>query len=86
MPVTANALQPALASCLEPGASCRDGFVAVVDSSGSALLFSTYLGTAGQDRLNEIAVDGDDRLYVASRHCVLAQPGIRSDTAAAVLG
>lgn len=57
---TANAPQSALA-----GAS--DAFVARIDpaQAGSGLLFSTYLGGAGDDAANAITVDASGRIFVA---------------------
>jgi hypothetical protein len=59
---TVNPLQPHLAGTNE------DVFVAKLDSSGSALVFATYLGGTGvENRLNNkagIAVDGDDNVLI----------------------
>jgi hypothetical protein len=57
---TSNALQPA------PGGppAFVDAFVAKISPSGSALLYSTYLGGSGFDRGNGIAVDGAGNAYV----------------------
>src|SRR5213593_1059199 len=41
-----------------------DAFVAKIHSSGSALIYSTYLGGSGVDRANGIAVDGSGNAYV----------------------
>ncbi|HVT44173.1 MAG TPA: SBBP repeat-containing protein [Thermoanaerobaculia bacterium] len=42
----------------------HDAFVAKVSPSGDALLYSTYLGGAGEDRADAIAVDADGNAYV----------------------
>ncbi|MDQ6701513.1 MAG: SBBP repeat-containing protein [Acidobacteriota bacterium] len=42
----------------------RDAFVAKLNSTGNALLYSTYLGGAGYDNGNSIAVDGSGNAYV----------------------
>ena len=42
----------------------RDAFVTKVSASGSALLYSTYLGGAGYDHGNAIAVDSTGAAYV----------------------
>jgi hypothetical protein len=55
---TAGAFQPALAGSF-------DAFVAKLDSTGSALLYSSYLGGSGQDRGNQIALDSGGNAYVA---------------------
>jgi|GEM_PF-1556159 len=58
---TVNALQstPGRGTC-SPGvgiAPCTDAFVARLNSAGSALLFSTYLGGSGNDAGHGIAID-----------------------------
>jgi hypothetical protein len=42
----------------------RDAFVTKLNTSGSALVYSTFLGGTGDDVGNGIAVDGRDRAYV----------------------
>jgi hypothetical protein len=42
----------------------RDGFVAVLDATGMALVFSTYLGGSGSDELTAVAVDSQGRICV----------------------
>ena len=54
-----NAYQPGY------GGSLADGFVSKFSSSGSALIFSTYLGGDGTDSGRGIAVDSGGRVYVA---------------------
>jgi hypothetical protein len=41
-----------------------DAVIAKVNSSGSALIYSTYLGGSGEDRGNGIAVDSEGAAYV----------------------
>ena len=41
-----------------------DAFVAKLDPSGAALVFSTYLGGDGSDEGRGIALDGDDNIYI----------------------
>jgi hypothetical protein len=48
-----------------------DAFVSKLNASGSALLYSTYLGGAGADVGNAIAVDGSGNAYVTGQ----AAPG-----------
>ena len=54
---TVNALQP------NPGGS-QDAFVAKLNQSGSALIYSTYLGGSGNDFGSSIAVDNNGNAYV----------------------
>ena len=42
----------------------QDGFVAKLNASGSALLWSTYLGGGGDDRANGVSVDQTGAVYV----------------------
>ena len=46
------------------GVRIADAFVAKLNSSGSGLLFSTYLGGSGHDFGNGIAVDSSGSIYV----------------------
>jgi hypothetical protein len=55
---TVHALQPALAG---PAVSA---FVTKINASGSALVYSTYLGGSGGDNSNGIAVDASGNAYV----------------------
>ena len=54
---TVNPLQPAYGGA-------GDAFVAMVNRSGSALVYSTYLGGSANDRANSIAVDGAGNAYL----------------------
>ncbi|MFZ3332316.1 MAG: SBBP repeat-containing protein [Candidatus Acidiferrales bacterium] len=56
---TANALEPAY------GGGFEDGFVTKIDPSGSALIYSTYLGGSDEDVGQGIAVDRFRSAYVA---------------------
>jgi uncharacterized repeat protein (TIGR01451 family) len=64
-PATASAY----ASTCGTDANCNghlfDAFVTEINSSGSALVYSTYLGGSGDDQGNGIAVDGAGDIYVA---------------------
>jgi Beta-propeller repeat len=55
-----NALQPALAGD-------TDAFVARLNPTGSALLFSTYLGGSAEDIAYDLALDSSANVYVAGR-------------------
>ena len=58
---TANALQPNNGVVRE----AADAFVSKLNSSGSALLYSTYLGGGGADGATGIAVDSAGNAYVS---------------------
>lgn len=53
----------ALYESYEGGSS--DAFITKIDASGSSLVYSTYLGGSGYDRVNGLAVDTDGNAYVA---------------------
>jgi hypothetical protein len=57
---TANPLQPA-------NRGATDAFVAKIDSTGSTLLYSTYLGGTSTDVGNGIAVDSGGNAYVTGQ-------------------
>ena len=57
-PITPGAFQPA-------AASGDTGFVAKLNASGSALIYSTYLGGSGRDQATGVAIDGSGNAYVA---------------------
>jgi hypothetical protein len=43
----------------------QDGFVTKLNSSGSALVYSTYLGGSGGDQIFDLAIDGAGNAYVS---------------------
>jgi photosystem II stability/assembly factor-like uncharacterized protein len=47
--------------------SCLDAFVAKLNSTGSALIYSTYLGGTGDDDARGVAVDSSGGAYVTGR-------------------
>jgi hypothetical protein len=61
---TASSDFPVLNS-LQGYAGGTDAFVTVVNASGTALVFSTFLGGTGDDSARGIAVDANGRIYVA---------------------
>ncbi len=67
---TVNALQPVF------GGGSVDVFITKLNSSGSALIYSTYLGGIGQDQSDGIAVDGFGRAFVVGQGSPLAGPVI----------
>jgi hypothetical protein len=58
LPATSGALQAAL-----PPGSAGSGFVAKLNPAGSALAYATYLGGAGENTVNGIAVDALGTVY-----------------------
>jgi hypothetical protein len=66
-PVTPGAFQT---SC-NAGYNCEggDAFVAKFNPTGSALVYSSYLGAGGDDRGNAIAVDSAGNAYVTGATC-----------------
>jgi hypothetical protein len=58
-----NAIQPSLAGC--PVNPCQDAFVTEFNSSGSGLIFSTYLGGTGTDAGQAITLDPSGNIYIA---------------------
>ncbi len=56
--LTENALQPNF------GGGGSDGFVSKLSSTGSSLIYSTYLGGSGDDRATGVAVDSQGDAYV----------------------
>jgi len=55
---------PTASPLLAANRGARDAFVAKVSATGSALLYSTYLGGSGDDRSYGIAVDSGGSAYV----------------------
>jgi hypothetical protein len=55
---TTNAFQASFGGA--SGAQTGDGFVAAFDSTGTNLIYSTYLGGSGDDQVNGIAVRPED--------------------------
>ena len=46
------------------GGGARDGFISKINSTGSALVFSTYHGGSGEDYAESVAVDAAGNVYV----------------------
>jgi uncharacterized repeat protein (TIGR01451 family) len=66
-PVTANATQPTYGGGTNPcpmNATCGDAFQTVLNSSGSGLLFSTYLGGSADDGAAGMALDANGYRYL----------------------
>ncbi|MGH9769874.1 MAG: SBBP repeat-containing protein, partial [Blastocatellia bacterium] len=49
----------------QPSLSSTHAFVSKLNATGTALVYSTYLGGAGQDTMSDIAVDASGNVYVA---------------------
>lgn len=60
-PVTTGVYQTTCAG----GCATADGFVAELNSSGSGLVYSTYIGGSGKDRVNAVVVDSAGNAYIA---------------------
>jgi hypothetical protein len=58
-PVTPGAFQTGLATPFE-----FDAFVTKMNSTGTALIYSTYFGGANRDRGNDIAIDAAGNAYI----------------------
>jgi hypothetical protein len=65
-PSTPGAFQTA---CGGGNCAAGDAFVAKLDSSGSTLLYSTYLGGGAYDQGNAIALDASGNAYVTGTTC-----------------
>src|SRR5262249_2142681 len=65
-PITPGAFQTVCANhCFGTDPSgTRDAFISKIDPSGSALLYSTYLGGSGNDDGNGIALDSERNVYI----------------------
>jgi hypothetical protein len=62
-PVTANAFQSSMSgNCVSP--RCNDGFVTKLNSDGSDIVYSTYLGGGDQDKPASIAVDEAGNVFL----------------------
>jgi hypothetical protein len=63
-PVTPGAFQT---TCNGGSDGCLDAFVTKINSAGSALVYSTYLGGSGNDFGSGIAVDRSGNAYIAGQ-------------------
>jgi hypothetical protein len=53
---TVNAVQPSIGGG-------RDGFITKISADGSTIIFSTFLGGSGEDRVLALALDGGNNIY-----------------------
>src|SRR5205823_3481986 len=64
-PTTAGAVRR---TCnVATGGSCFDVFVAKLNPTGNALIYSTYLGGTGDDEARGVAVDSSGNTYVTGK-------------------
>src|SRR6185437_6956381 len=63
-PTTPGAFQTGCHACSGGNGNYQTGFVAKLDSTGSALVYSTYLGGSTRDIASGIALDASDNAYV----------------------
>jgi hypothetical protein len=64
-----------------PGGA-SDGFVAKLNAAGSALMFSTYIGGSGVDRISDLALDNAGNLYLTGRTNSANFPAVKAIQAA----
>ncbi|MCB2098871.1 MAG: SBBP repeat-containing protein [Parvularculaceae bacterium] len=66
-PTTAGVIQPTFAGDTNPNAAYgkQDGFIAKISADGSTLLWSTYFGENNYGFLRDVAVDSNNKVYVA---------------------
>jgi Beta-propeller repeat len=63
-PTTAGAFQTTYGG---PGGNAGDAFITELNSSGSALVYSTFLGGSGDDGAGGVAIDGAGNAYVTGQ-------------------
>jgi hypothetical protein len=68
--VSASSIQPTY------GGGVADAFVAKLNPTGTAILYSTYLGGSGQEVSRAIAVDGAGNAYVTGQTTSHTFPGV----------
>ena len=70
-PITNGAFQanlnPEICEQGPPTVYCSDSFFTELNSSGSALIYSTYLGGSGNDSASAIVVDGSGKAYITGQ-------------------
>jgi Cep192 domain 4/Beta-propeller repeat len=66
-PTTSGAFEPSLPQANNSGYGIMDthGFLSEINPTGTALVYSTYLGGTGADAANALALDSSGNVYVA---------------------
>lgn len=57
-----------------PMRECYDAFVTKINASGTAVLYSTYIGNPGEDKGHAIAVDGAGNAYITGMVSLAGDP------------
>jgi hypothetical protein len=70
-PVTAGAFQQKCDGC---GGSAPDGFVSKLNTSGSGLVYSTYIGGSGYEHIAAMTIDASGDAYVTGFSCSTNYP------------
>ena len=73
-PTTPGALKQAIAAPIENYGSASDGFLTQLNPSGSALVYSTLLGSSNGDSIAGVATDSSGVFYVAGTTLSLIFP------------
>jgi uncharacterized protein (TIGR03437 family) len=74
-PVTSGALQAALAGPSAALPRATDGFLAKLNATGTALVFSTYLGGSAADEIDAISTDSQGNLWATGLSASTDLPG-----------
>lgn len=74
-PTTAGVLQPKLAGPATRDRRPTDGFLSRLNATGTALLFSTYLGGSAADQINDLQLDAPGNVWVTGTTVSTDFPG-----------
>ena len=74
-PTTAGVLQPKFAGTATQDLRSTDGFLSKLNPTGTALLFSTYLGGSAEDRINDLEMDAQGNIWVTGATASTDFPG-----------
>src|SRR6185295_4658793 len=74
-PTTAGGLQPKLAGLATLDRRPTDGFLSRLNATGTALLFSTYLGGSAADQINDLQLDAPGNVWVTGTTVSTDFPG-----------